>query len=72
MNIREKTCLIIRRGMEYYVGPILYSEKDKWSTSPFDAWNTRDREEARETAEELGGELWLFNPIACRLKKMEG
>lgn len=72
MNIREKTCLIIRRGMEYYVGKILHSELDKWSTSPFDAWNARDREEARETAEELGGEIWLFNPIVCQLKKMEG
>ena len=70
MDIRQKTVLIVRSGVEYYVGKILHSELDKWSTSQFDAWNTRDREEARETAEELGGDLWLFNPIVGQLKEM--
>ena len=49
-NIRRCTWLIIKRGPEYLVGRILGTNDLKWSTSPWDAWRTRDREEAEDFA----------------------
>ena len=46
MNIRLCTVLIIKRGAEYLVGRIPYSLEFRWSTSPYDAWGTRNREQA--------------------------
>ena len=70
MNIRTKTCLIIRRGAEYLVGTILYSTDLRWSRSPWDAWRTRSRESAEKVAAAGGGELWLFNPIAGQIREV--
>ena len=66
MNIRKQTCLIIRRGSEYLVGTILYSQDLRWSVSRSDAWRTRDREQARRIARATGGTVLLFNPIIGR------
>ena len=68
MEIREKTCLIVRRGEEYLVGTILYSTDLRWSRSPWDAWGTRNREHAENVAKAVGGDLWLFNPVAGQLR----
>ena len=38
MDIREHTCLVIRRGPEYLVGTILYSTDLRWSRNVWDAW----------------------------------
>ena len=70
MDIRRKTVLIIRKGDEYLVGTILYSEDLRWSKSPWDAWKTRIRANARSIAEKTGGEIMLFNPVAGQLRKM--
>ena len=70
MNIRTKTCLIIRRGSEFLVGTILYSTDLRWSSSPWDAWRTRDREKAEKLARVTGGDLWLFNPVAGQLQEV--
>lgn len=69
MNIRTKTCLIIRRGNEYLVGTIMYSTDLRWSLSPWDAWRTRDREAAERIARVTGGDMMLFNPIAGQLRE---
>lgn len=69
MNIRQKTRLIIRRGPDYLVGRILYTTEFRWSGSPWDAWWTRDREEAERIARRTGGDLWLFNPVAGQLRR---
>ena len=69
MDIRAKTELIIKRGNEYMVGKILYSKEYRWSTCPWDAWCTRDREEAEYFARLTGGDIWLFNPIAGQLRE---
>ena len=61
--LRKETCIIIRKHGEYLVGSVLYSEDLRWSGSMYDAWRTRDREEARDVARETGGVLVLFNPI---------
>ena len=68
MNIRKETCLIIRRNSEYLVGTILYSRDLRWSTSPYDAWKTRDRERAEETARKTGGIVMLWNPVVRQMK----
>lgn len=54
--LRKETCIIIRKHGEYLVGSILYSEDLRWSGSMYDAWRTRDREEARNVARERRGD----------------
>ena len=70
MDIRTKTCIIIRKNSEYLVGFIVYTKELRWSTSPYDAWKTRDREKAAEVARKVGGVMVLFNPIAGQMKVM--
>lgn len=67
-DIRKKTCLIIRKNGEYFVGTILYSTDLRWSWSPHDAWRTRDREKAEEYARKLGGIVMLFNPVVNQMR----
>ena len=55
MDIRRKTCLIIRKGNEYLVGFSVYSRDLRWSLSKWDAWRTRDMEAARKVARKVGG-----------------
>ena len=68
VDIRRKTCLIIRRNGEYLVGRILGSRDLRWSGSPYDAWSTRDKETAEEKAKQTGGIVMLFNPIVGKMK----
>ena len=70
MNIRLLTALIIRKWPEYLVGTIVYSTDLRWSISPWDAWRTRNRNDAERVARATGGEVWLFNPIAGQLKEV--
>ena len=63
MDIRKKTCIIIRKDGEYLVGTILYSTDLRWSGSPYDAWKTRRKDDAERVARKVGGEMVLFNPI---------
>ena len=69
LNIRKQTQLIIGRGGEWLVGTILYSTDLRWSGSPWDAWGTRSREKAEMVAEKVGGEIWLWNPVAGQLRE---
>ena len=70
MDIRRKTCIIIRKDGEYLVGTILYSTDLRWSTSPYDAWRTRRREDARRVARAVGGVMVLFNPIIGQRRRL--
>jgi len=70
MDIRKKTCIIIRKDGEYLVGTILYSTDLRWSGSPYDAWGTRNREDAERVAGKVGGEMVLFNPIVRQMRVM--
>ena len=67
-SIRRKTCIIIRKNSEYLVGTILYSTDLRWSTSPYDAWRTRNREKAEAIARAVGGVMVLFNPVIGKTK----
>ena len=70
MDIRKKTCIIIRKDGEYLVGTILYSTDLRWSWSPYDAWRTRRKEDAERVAGKVGGEMVLFNPIVRQMRTM--
>lgn len=70
MDIRRKTVLIVRRGTEFLVGTILYSTDLRWSSSPWDAWGTRNREAAEKVARKVNGDLWLWNPVAGQLREV--
>lgn len=63
MDIRKKTCLIIRRNNHYLVGANQMVGGLNWSRNRYDAWRTRDAEKARAIAKMCGGVLVLFNPI---------
>ena len=67
-DIRKKTCLIIRKNGEYLVGYILWSKDLRWSSSPYDAWKTRNREKAEKIARATGGIVMLFNPVVNQLR----
>ena len=68
MDIRTKTCIIIRKNTEYLVGYIVFTDEQRWSGSPYDAWKTRDKAEAQEIARMVGGVMVLFNPIVNQKK----
>ena len=67
-DIRKKTCLIIQRSGQYLVGRILYSTYLRWSGSPYDAWMTRNREQAERVARRTGGNVMLFNPVVKQIR----
>lgn len=68
MDIRTKTCIIIRKNGEYLVGYVLFSHDLRWSDSPYDAWKTRNIEKARDVARKTGGVTVLFNPIVKQMR----
>lgn len=70
MNIREKTCLIVRKDRMYLVGCQIGTKNLVWSLSPWDAWRTRKREDAERVISVIGGEMILFNPIAGQIKEL--
>ena len=55
--------LIVRKDDIYLVGTIMYSMDLRWSRSPWDAWRTRDAQNAIRVARRVGGSLVFFNPI---------
>ena len=63
MDIRTKTCIIIRKNGECLVGRILGTNDLRWSIYAHEAWRTRDRKKAEEVARKTGGIMILFNPI---------
>ena len=68
-KIRKATVLIVKRGAQFIVGRIPYSLEYRWSTSAYDAWQTRDKEDAKGVAKRVGGDLWLFNPPTGQLRE---
>ena len=67
-DVRRATRLIIRKNGEYMVGRILYSRELRWSTSPNDAWWTRDMEKAEDMARKLGGIVVMYNPVVNQIR----
>ena len=67
-DIRKKTCVIIRKNGEYFVGRILGSADLRWSIYAHEAWRTRDREKAETGARKVGGVTVLFNPVVRTMR----
>lgn len=70
MDIRSRTVVILGRGNEFLVGVCAGTHELKWSTSPWDAWETRRMDIAKMVAGVTGTELFLFNRIAGQIKKI--
>lgn len=66
-DIRLRTCCIVERDGEYLMGMGCFP---RWTSSPWSAWRTRDRNDALQVAWKTGGRLMLFNPIAGQLKRL--
>ena len=67
-DIRKQTCLIIRKNGKYLVGRRMITVGLYWSESKYDAWRTRDKEQARQTALIVGGIVMLFNPVVNQIR----
>lgn len=61
--IRRKTCIIIRKNNAYLRGRDMLTKRITWTWSSYEAWRTRNREEAEVVARATGGIMVLFNPI---------
>lgn len=70
-KVSERTVVIIGREGKYITGTVLGGRTLKWSSSPYDAWSTRSIGIARIIAEQVGGDLFLFNPIISQTKLLE-
>ena len=70
MDARRLTGIVIRRGNAFLVGVVYGSRELRWSASPWDAWITRRREQARAVCGAVGGEMVLFNPATGQRKPM--
>ena len=68
MDIREKTGIIIKKNGLFLVAYCIGTEELRWSSSPWDAWITRDREAARFVSDRINGVRMLFNPVAGQLR----
>ena len=68
MDIRTKTCVIIRKNSKYLVGKSKMTGQYMWSIYRNDAWRTRNRETAREVARKTGGIEMLYNPVANQIR----
>lgn len=69
-ELKRHTCIIIRKDREYLVGTILCSSDLRWSNCAYDAWRTRNRDDAWRVAEYVGGVTVLFNPITGEIREM--
>ena len=70
MNIRLATGLIIEKDGEYLVACQIGTRRLIWSKSPWDAWITREREDAKRVIAVTGGQLTLFNPVAGQIRRL--
>ena len=70
VDIRQYTRVIIRKNGEYLFGMNAMTNMAEWRKSPFDAWYTRDKEEAMAIARITGGVMMLFNPVVGQIKIM--
>ena len=69
-DIREYTRVIIRKNGEYLQGRSRMTGSLVWSNSPWDAWWTRNAQDARDVARETGGTAMLFNPVIGKVAVM--
>jgi hypothetical protein len=54
----------------YLQGYIMYTDQLRWSDSPWDAWKTRIRAEARSVQMKTGGTIMLWNTIVGKMREV--
>lgn len=62
MDIRTKTCCIIKRDRLYLKGMDILGHME-WTQYAWDAWRTRHLDTALRLSWKTGGSVHLFNPI---------
>lgn len=62
-RINRKTVIIIRKNRLWLKGRDMLTREIEWTSSPYEAWKTKDEEQAAEVARRFGGIMVLFNPI---------
>lgn len=72
MDCRQYTNLIIKKDGEYLVGVIAGTRILRWSNSPYDAWITREPENAARVSDLVGGQIMLFNPVVGQIREYKG
>ena len=68
MDIRTKTCIIIRKNRLFLQGKECFTNDPKWTQYRHQAWRTRNRQKAERIARIVGGVMVLYNPIADQIK----
>ena len=68
MDIREQTCIIVRKNNLYLQGKECFTNKPKWTQYRYQAWKTRNKKTAAEIARKVGGVMVLFNQVANQTK----
>lgn len=71
-DIRLQTVLIIRKGNNYLIARCPLTGRLIWRQDYSDAWRTRIIAKAKSIADKTGGEVYLFNPIVCQMRKYMG
>lgn len=69
MDIRRKTYLIVEKD-GLFLQCVDFTHSIRWTKSPWDAWKTRDRQQAAQICAKFGGEPMLFNSVAGQLAKL--
>ena len=69
-ELKRHTCIIIRKNGEYLIGRSLLTSELRWNNSDYEAWRTRNRDDAWRVAEYVGGVTVLFNPITGEIREM--
>jgi len=62
-RINRKTVIIIRKNRLWLKGRDMLTREIEWTSSPYEAWKTKDEAQAAEVAQRFGGIMVLFNPI---------
>ena len=68
VDIREQTYLIIRKNRLFLQGKEWITGEPLWTQYTYNAWRTKEREQAEEVARKLGGVRVLFNPVTGKKK----
>lgn len=62
MDIRLLTRCVVKKDGKFLQCVSIFRGEILWSDSPWDAWQTRQKDDAYKVAWKVGGSVHLFNP----------
>ena len=71
IDIRRKTCIIIRKDGEYVASRMMRSNYIRMTIYAHEAAKTRDRALAERVARAIGGTMMLYNDITRDIREMK-